>query len=329
MSFGKLIPLLILAAVTAVFAADGSLPEQIDKMFGLTGTSATIIGLIFGTGIASTMFMLIAGKNKIIMHVRNLVIAGKALYDYFLSRIKRIMNDTDKTMINNFLNALIAFLSDFKWFSKEVIDVQKMKLFIDEIPEASTGGPMIPVEAVGIGYAPAAQPPAKPVTEPLTVEPKDPAASNNITTGILLLGLLLFGASQAQAKEFFNGPFDYLSLTLPGPGVSSDSGHWYIKPIVSQSLVSISKDADGFVAQLFSGTGVGVSWERTIIVKGQLYSSFSVSASGLFTPVITGQPGIRFAGDFILSTLNNWLGCGVIFDGKHVYGALVSTVNIL
>ena len=142
--------------------------------------------------------------------------------------------------------------------------------------------------------------------------------------------IILCACFLSQVTEFYNGPFDYLSLTLPGPNVSSDSGHWYIKPVVSQSLVSISKGIDGLlVAHLFSGTGIGLSWERTIIVKGKYYSAFAISASALFNPVIEGQSGINFSGDAIISTLDNWLGAGVIFDGKHIYGALVSTVNIL
>jgi uncharacterized membrane protein len=150
-------------------------------------------------------------------------------------------------------------------------------------------------------------------------------------TGMLLIFAFIFSMAAApQAKDTFRGPFDYLSLKQPAPDYSSDSGHWYIRPVVSQSVVSICKDKDGlFIANLFSGTGLGIAWERTIVVEGKYYSAFGLSASILFSPVVDGKEGVNCSGDIVASTLDNWIGAGVRADGKKIYFVLKSTVNIL
>jgi hypothetical protein len=127
------------------------------------------------------------------------------------------------------------------------------------------------------------------------------------------------------AKDIFSDPFGYLSDTATLP-LQSSVGKWYVKSVALQSLIGVTRDAaTGLMrADLFSGTGAGVSWEREIVVNHKYYQSFAVTAGALFSPVSASQPFVNFSGCLILSTLDGWVGGGVKLDGKSVSGIIMT-----
>jgi hypothetical protein len=147
-------------------------------------------------------------------------------------------------------------------------------------------------------------------------------------TKLLILSLFLQFIPQVQAHDLFNEPFGYLSMPKPAPEVSSDTGNWYLMPLFTQSLLEISRGDDKtFIASPFSGTGLGLSYQRIIIVKGDLYASFALSANLLFAPKIDNGR-VPTSGAIVISTLDNWFGIGVRLDGKNVSYVITSTHTI-
>jgi hypothetical protein len=148
-------------------------------------------------------------------------------------------------------------------------------------------------------------------------------ADNTISGGtivpILLLGLLLFGAVQTQAKETFNQPFAYLSMKTPPSTMGATDGLWVIKPAPSFSLVGIARGEGGvYIASPFSGAGLGVSIERLISINGNFFTSLSLSFNGLFSP-IPETKDYKFSGSAIIGTTIypiGILGVGPGTDGK-------------
>jgi hypothetical protein len=136
---------------------------------------------------------------------------------------------------------------------------------------------------------------------------------------LLILGILLFGAVQTQAKETFNQPFAYLYMKVPAPDMKATDGLWVIKPAPSFSLIGIARGIDGyFIASPFSGSGLGVSVERLVPVNGDFYTSLSVSFNGLFSP-IPDTKNYKFSGSMLIGTTiypMGIIGIGPGFDGK-------------
>jgi len=133
-----------------------------------------------------------------------------------------------------------------------------------------------------------------------------------------------------RAQDIFNQPFSYLSAPRPAQDASSQVGVWWIKPTMIQSWIGITNDSEKYLtAEFLNGTGAGVSWQRTIIVKGEYYQTLGIAASGLFTPIVGAQTSIRFAGALTISLLNGWIGGGVRFDGKKVSGIMTTNFNLL
>ena len=148
-------------------------------------------------------------------------------------------------------------------------------------------------------------------------------ADNTISGGtivkLLVLGILLFGAVQTQAKEVFNTPFAYLSMKTPPLTMGATDGLWVIKPAPAFSLVGISKGVDGvYIASPFSGAGLGVSIERLINLNGNFFTSLSLSFNGLFSP-IPDKKDYNFSGSCLIGTTIfpiGILGIGPGTDGK-------------
>jgi hypothetical protein len=132
------------------------------------------------------------------------------------------------------------------------------------------------------------------------------------------------------ATDIFNQPFAYLSAPQPAQGQASQIGVWELKPVMMQSWIGITRGSDGmFNAEFLSGTGAGVSWQRTIIVNGEYYNSFCITGCGLFSPIISGQTSVKFAGALSVSVLNGWIGAGAQFNGRNVAGILTTNFNLL
>ena len=148
----------------------------------------------------------------------------------------------------------------------------------------------------------------------------DPDKPSTPIAPLLLLGLLLFGAVQTQAKETFNQPFAYLYMKVPPADMKVTDGIWVIKPAPSFSLLGIARrGSEGvFIASPFAGSGLGVSIERMIPVNGDFYTSFSLSFNGLFSP-IPDTKDYKFSGSMLFGT-NIYpigiIGIGPGFDGK-------------
>jgi hypothetical protein len=149
---------------------------------------------------------------------------------------------------------------------------------------------------------------------------------------IILIIAVLFMCMQQPlfAQEVFNHPFSYLTNDRPAQDVSSDAAIWWVKPVAAQALVGISRGPDKtFVATLLSGTGIGAARERTILVRGEYYSTFSISTIGFFQPVTADRTWISFSGALMVGVLNGWIAAGPIFNGKEVGAAISSTFNLL
>jgi hypothetical protein len=133
---------------------------------------------------------------------------------------------------------------------------------------------------------------------------------------------------KADGAEIFTGPFDYLFSSCPvDTGAAGlKTARWYIKPVVSGALLKVTRaDTKELRADLITGMGAGLSWQRIITRDGKPYSSFSVSGIGLFAPVTADIPYVRFSGAILLSTLNELFGVGLEFDG--IRPAFILTTN--
>ena len=147
---------------------------------------------------------------------------------------------------------------------------------------------------------------------------------------LIALAFILLCFQLPGAQDIWNQPFSYLSAPRPAQDASSQVGVWWVKPVALQSWIGITRGADKyFVAEVLNGSGVGVSWQRTILVRGEYYNSFCVTASGLFAPIVSGQTSVRFSGALTVSALNGWIGAGARFDGKNVSGIFVTNFNLL
>jgi hypothetical protein len=176
-------------------------------------------------------------------------------------------------------------------------------------PTSSQGVPIPPIPLTV---------PSIPVTEPLVVEKKDTMESGNALAGILLLGLLLFGAVQTQAKEIFIQPFTYFLTPkfVPAGYNCLDTAVWSLKPEITVPILQMRSstlpDAKLDVSTVASAGG-GITYERDVIVNGKNYSTMSVSIVELLA---TNPPGVNpdFAVGIVGGMFNNILQAGIGYD---------------
>jgi hypothetical protein len=135
------------------------------------------------------------------------------------------------------------------------------------------------------------------------------------------------------AKDDFSHPFDYLFSVRPlqqGIGIQAESGGvWELKPTAAQALLEVKRSSAGtFQASALTGTGGGLTYQRTIVVNGENYSSFSVSLLGLFGPVFPGASSVDFSGAIGASVLNNLVGVYAKCDGVKWSMLIAANINI-
>jgi FtsZ-binding cell division protein ZapB len=175
MSFLKFIPLLILAGAIGAWAQQ-SADQVINSWFHLTGIAATIVKLALGGGIVGGF--LLKGV-KPLQDARNIINTLSILIEKL--KVKNNLDAEEKQDVNNALDAVMAAMADMKLLKDKIPLIQSLKMKLDALPSENVG--YAPAVSAPTTPYPAPVVPSIPVTQPLAVEPKDPAASNNGTIG--------------------------------------------------------------------------------------------------------------------------------------------------
>jgi hypothetical protein len=167
-------------------------------------------------------------------------------------------------------------------------------------------------------------PPAVAVVNQQAAVVVNPPAAGTVAK-LLVLGLLLFGICQVQAKETFSQPFAYLYMKTPPIDMRVTDGLWVIKPAPAFSFIGIARGEDGYlIATPFPGAGAGISVERLTAINGSFFTSISLSANAIFSP-IEDTKNYRFSGTALVGTTVypfGVIGIGPGFDGKKTSFAI-------
>jgi hypothetical protein len=108
------------------------------------------------------------------------------------------------------------------------------------------------------------------------------------------------------------------------PGV-----RWILHPVALQSWMEVTKAPDGtFQSTALTGTGGGISYQRTVYRDSANYSTFSFSLVGIFADAIQASKYVKFSGAITIGILDNLIGGGIRYNGKEWSGLICTTINL-